>query len=313
MSETTITRNKIIFIKDSSSAWNKMKKDRYVYLMLLPAIVFTFIFSYLPLRGIIIAFMDFNVYDMFSSPWTGLTNFEELFKTPEFLTAVGNTLLSSSLSLIIGFPIPIIFALLVNELKGGIFKRFVQTVSYMPNFLSWIAVIGIVQAVYSIYGPINDILSVFGKERILFLSLQGLFLPNIILLGIWKSFGFSSILYLAALTSIDPQLYEAARIDGANKLRQAIHITLPGIKPTVVMMLIMSMGYLVGDNFELVYGLSNAYINYPVISTVVYNTGLRQGNYSMAAAFGLSQNIVGCILVLGTNKLSKMFNQGSIQ
>ena len=299
-------------IKREKNLYKRIKDHTALYILLIPAIIFTFIFVYVPLPGIVAAFMDFDMLLQFKSPWVGLDNFKEIFTTPMFLEAIINTLKLSFLTLVIGFLAAVLFALLINELRNGFFKGFVQTVSYLPYFLAWIAVIGIVQSIYSINGPVNDLIFLItGNEesKVMFLAQQSFFVPNALLLHLWKNVGWGSIIYLAAMSGIDQQLYEASHIDGASRFRQIWHITLPGIKPTFVMLLILSMGSLVSDNFELVYGLQNPYINFEVIGTVVFQQGISQGNYSLATAFGLSQGIVQFILVLTANYTSKKINE----
>jgi len=281
--------------------------------MLAPAVISVAFFSYLPLPGLAVAFMDYDFVTKFKSPWVGFDNIITILQTPMFAKAIFNTLKVSILSLFICFPLPIIFAMLLNEIKVKSFKRTIQTISYLPHFLSWISVVGIVYSFMSKDGTINDILaSCFGMERQMILSKQGLFLPLIILLDAWKGLGWNSIIYLAALTSIDAQLYEAASIDGAGKFRQLITITIPGILPTAIMLLILRMGTIFASNFELIYGLQNSFIDFEVISTVVYKFGITQGNYSIAAAFGFLEGIVSLALVAMTNYISKKVTQTSI-
>ncbi len=297
------------------SALTHIKKDYTLYLLILPAILSVLIFSYVPLPGISIAFMDFDIIDQFKSPWAGFRHFKEIVTIPQLKEAAFNTLKLGILSLITGFPLPIIFALMLNELKNGLFKRTVQTISYLPHFLSWATVIGIAYTIYSNYGPVNDLLIwITGDEnsRILLLGEQSFFVPNVLMLQIWKNLGWNTIIYLAALTSIDPELYEASFIDGAGRLKQIIYITLPGIKQTVVMLLILACGGILNDNFQLVYGLQNALINYEVISTIVYKQGLQQSQYSMATAFGLTLGLVSFLLTWGANKISKKVSEISI-
>lgn len=287
-----------------------VRKNYGVYLMLLPAVLLTFVFAYLPMPGILVAFKDYNIFKgPLGSPWSGLHNIQRVFEMPGVVQSIWNTLLLSIYTLLIGFPAPIIFALLLNEMRSMWYKRVVQTISYLPYFLSWISVIGIAINLYSMYGPINDLLVAINgpnTERTLFLANPAFFVPNILILTVWKGLGWDSIIYLAAITSIDPQLYEAAVIDGAGKVKQAWYITMPGLLPTTMILLILRLGGLFGSNFELVYGLQNPFINYEVISTVVYKMGIQQADYSLATAVGFLQGLVALILTLLANKASKM-------
>jgi len=288
-----------------------LRKNFFLYILVLPAVLLTFYFSYLPMPGVIISFMDYDVFKGFLSPWIGLENFKELFSLPLFAQATANTVYLSFLNLVIVFPIPILFALLLNEIKCTAYKRIVQTVSYLPHFLSWIAVIGMAQSVYSTYGIVNDLrINILGEatERIRFLASQGFLIPNIITLTLWKSVGWSSIIYLSAITGIDEQLYEAARVDGASKFKQCLYITIPSILPTAVMLFVLQIGSLFRDNFDLVYGLQNAFIDFETISTVIYKHGITGGNYSMATAIGLFQGGIGFVLVILANYFSKKIN-----
>ena len=283
---------------------------------MLPSIVLTFIFAYLPMPGILTAFQDYNMFKgMAGSPWVGLKHIKEIFEIPLMWGSILNTLKLSVLTIMVSFPAPIILALMINELKNGLYKRSIQTLSYLPYFLSWIAVVGITYSFFDQYGPINDLRVILlgeDAERFMFLSKQELFIPFLLLLTVWKEIGFGTIVYLAAITSIDPMLYEAAHIDGANRMKQHIHITLPGIKHTAIILLIFTLGNLFGSNFELVYGMQNPFINYDVISTVVFSSGIQQGNYSAAAAIGFTQGLVAFILTFLANKASKKVLQISI-
>lgn len=293
-----------------------VKSNYSLYLMLLPAIALTFIFSYLPMPGILVAFKDYDIFQgPFGSPWSGLKNIARVFELPGVVQSIWNTLTLSIYTLLITFPAPILFALLLNEMRIMWFKRVVQTISYLPYFLSWISVIGIAINLYSLYGPINDLLIAIGgpgTERTLFLANPDFFVPNVLILTVWKSLGWDSIIYLAAITSIDPQLYEAAKIDGAGKLKQAWYITMPGLLTTTMILLILRLGGLFGSNFELVYGLKNPFINYEVISTIVFKMGIQQADYSLATAVGFLQGIVALILTLMANKASKLVSGTAI-
>lgn len=304
-------RNTPARILKSSLKSNTMRNNMFIYILMMPAILITFIFSYVPMPGILIAFENYDIFKgYFKSPWAGLVHVIDIFRVPDLTGSIFNTILLSVLTLAFSFPMPIILALLFNELKVGVFKKTVQTISYLPYFLSWISVIGIAANLLSKYGSIND-LRVFlagagvDTERTLFLSKQELFIPLLLILTLWKEVGWNSIIYLAAISSIDVQMYEAARIDGATRFQQARFITLPCLKHTIIILLIFSMGGLFNSNFELVYGMQNPYINFDVIATVVYSRGIQQGNYSMAAAVGFLQGLIAFVLVFGTNKIAK--------
>lgn len=291
-----------------SRMWKEMMKNKYIYIMLIPGIILTFIFSYMPMSGLKMAFQDYNIYDPSASTFSGLDNFKAIFELPDAMSAIGNTMLISLLSLVVCFPITIIFALMLNEIKNVYFKKVIQTVSYLPHFLSWISVIGIVATLYSQNGIINDLLSaVFGSgyKRTNLLAIQGFFIPDVIILTTWKTLGWNSIVFLAAVTGIDQSLYEAAMLDGAGKLKQIIHITIPGILPTIMIMLLWRIASLFGDNFELIYGLQNAFVNVEVIGTIIYKNGIAGGDYGIATAFGLMQGLVNFILLVAANWISK--------
>ena len=301
--------------KNKISGWSYLNRHKQIYMLLLPGIILTFIFSYIPLMGLSVAFLDYDVFMGMKSPFVGFDNFIKILLMPQFTQAIWNTLKISLLNIFIAFPLPIIFALLLNELSKGFFKRFTQTVSYLPHFISTIAVVGIATTLLSNYGVVNDLRVAAGgegTERILFLTLQKMFVPNIITLGIWQTLGWNSVIYLATISGIDAELYEAATIDGANKFRQSWHITIPCIMNTVIIMLILRIGSLFASNFDLIYGLQNVYIDFEVISTIVYKQGITQGDYSTATALSFMQGFISLFLVLGSNWLSKKYNDVSI-
>jgi putative aldouronate transport system permease protein len=285
--------------------WRRLKKDRAFYLLLAPAILIVFIFEYMPIPGILVAFKNYDVFRGFwKSEWVGLAHIRSIVELPNMREAIWNTLWISVLSLIFLFPAPIVLALLLNELRLQLFKRIVQTLFYLPHFLSWISVIGIAYAFYSMYGPLNDLrVALFGEgtERVMYLADQSLFIPNVLLLNLWKEVGWGTIIYLAAIASVDPQLYEAAHMDGANRLRQVWHITLPSILPTIVILLILKLGGLFNANFELIYGLQNPFVDFEVIQTVVYKYGIQQGDYAMATALGFVQGVIALLLTIAAN------------
>lgn len=297
------------------SALTCIKKNKMLYIFLIPGIILVFIFSYCPLPGLLMSFMDYDMFKGFKSDWVGLDNIISIFTVPEFSKAILNTVWLSFLGIVIGFPLPIIFALMLNELKDGMFKKFTQTVSYLPHFLSTIAVIGMAVSIFSEYGILNDLrIWLFGDDtpRELFLTKQNFFVPNILILSNWKGLGWSSVIYLAAISGVDSSLYEAAIVDGAGKFRQCLHITIPSISTTIIMLFILRIGSLFNSDFELIYGLQNVYIDFEVISTVIYKQGITGGNYSVSTAFGFVQGLISLILVLITNSISKRVDDVSL-
>lgn len=285
----------------------KIYKNRYLYLMVAPAALILLFFSYGPMPGLVMAFQDFSIFRGFlDSEWVGLENFITIFTQSKFTTAIFNTVWVSVLSLVLTFPAPIVLALLINEIKNKYFKSFVQTASYLPHFLSWLSVVGLVQLLFSRDGLINDFLVALGAEqRITFLAQQENFIWFIIGTTLWKEVGWSTIVHLANLTSINPDLYEAAEVDGAGYFAKLWYITLPHMLPTVVILLIFQLGKLFMSNFDLIYGLQNPFIDFEVISTIIYQTGIKSGNYSVSTAIGLVEGLVALTLVLTTNKLAK--------
>lgn len=291
-----------------SDLFKQLARHKFIYLLLLPATFFVILFSYVPMTGLKMAFQDYNIYVPEASEWIGLQNFRDIFSIKECIDGIKNTFIIGILSLVICYPITIIFALLLNELRNSIFKKVVQTISYLPHFLSWISVIGIVTSIYSQHGIVNDILVAItggAHERVLYLAEQWFFIPNVIILTLWKTLGWNSVIFLAAMTGIDNSLYEAAEIDGASRFKQVLHITIPGIMPTIMIMLLWRIAALFTDNFELIYGLQNSFVNVEVIGTIIYKNGIAGGNYQMTTAFGLMQGIVNFVFLIGANYLSK--------
>lgn len=288
----------------------RLKKYVFVYILLAPALIATFVFNYLPLPGILIAFKDYDIFEgILKSPWAsdfGLKYIKDIFQVPMIYQSIFNTLYISVLLLIIGFPAPILLALLLNEVRNSGFRRVIQTLSFLPHFLSWISVIAIVYSFYAISGPLNDFLAIFFGEgaRQMFMAKQSLFVPNVIIINLWKELGWSCVIYLAAIAALDVQQYEAACIDGATRFQQIRYITIPGIIPTAMILLILRLGGLFASNFELIYGLQNPFINFEVISTVVFKSGIQQANYSMATAVGFMNGVVAFVLTFASNKIS---------
>lgn len=285
----------------------KIWNDRFLYLLLLPSVVYILFFSYVPFNGVKIAFQNYDIFNPELSKWVGLRNFKQIFSEKGIYITIWNTLLLSLLTLITEFPITIIFALLINEVTSSGFKKVVQTISYLPHFLSWISVIGIATSLCARDGVINNLICLItGRtEPILFMSEQWFFIPNVIILSIWKEMGWGSIIYLAAIAGVDESLYEAAMLDGAGRLKQVWYVTLPCILPTIVIMLIWRIGGLLGSNFELVYGLQNPFIDFEVISTFIYKRGIAGGDYSISTAYGLFNGVVNAILLLLANYFAK--------
>lgn len=293
--------------RGTGQVWREVNKNKFIYFLLAPTIILVILFSYVPFYGVKMAFQDYNIYDPSKSEWVGFKYFMEIFSSKELLLSIWNTIYISLLSIILVFPTSIIFALLLNEVKDGLFKRSVQTCSYLPHFLSWISVIGIVTALYAKNGPINDLICLItgGTERRLFMAEQGMFVPNIIILSIWKELGWGSVVYLAAISGIDASLYEAATIDGAGKLRQAWSVTIPQLMPTIIIMIIWKIGSIFSSNFDLIYGMQNAFINFETIQTVIYKQGIEGGDYAMTTAFGLAQGVVNIIMLFMANTFAK--------
>lgn len=293
---------------------NRLKRDRHLYLMLLPVVVFYLLFKYAPMLGEMIAFKDYRFADgILGSKWVGLKHFHSLFASLDFWRVLRNTLLLNVYSLVFGFPVPILLALLLNEVRKEWYKRTVQNLLYLPHFISWAVLGGIFIAMLSpSTGVVNMVLTrVFGMEPIYFMASSGWWPVAYTLSGIWREAGWGTILYLAAMASIDPQLYEAAKMDGASKLRQIWHITLPGIRGTIAILLVLRMGHMMDVGLEQTLVLQNASVLdvADVISTYVYRVGLQNMNYSYTTALGLFQSLVGLVLVLSVNRAIRLFGE----
>lgn len=300
----------------SKKILSSMVRDRYLYLLLVPFVAFYVIFEYFPMYGLQIAFKNYNIAQGISgSPWVGLEFFRKFFTGPYFYRVLRNTLAINLLSLVVGFPIPIILALLLNDVRNQLFKRVSQTLVYIPHFISTVVVVGLVTNFLSpSNGLINIIIEHLGGEKVYFLTKPEYFRSIFISMNIWKEAGFSSIIYLASLAAVDVQLYEASTIDGANKWKQLIHVTIPGIAPTIIIMLIMKVGHLLDLGYEAIILLYQpvTYETADVISTYVYRSGLMEGQYSLATAVGVFNGIVAFILVYAANKISKKVSETSM-
>lgn len=284
-------------------------RQRYLFIALLPALIYYIIFHYGPMYGLTIAFKDFNFSKgIMGSEWVGFKNFAMFLSTRDFRTVLSNTLIISLMQLVIGFPIPILFALLLNEVRSKSYKRVIQTISYMPHFFSWVVLAGIfIEILSPSRGLVNVILTNLGLEPIHFMADKGWFRWVLVFSSIWKEMGWNSIIYLAALTGIDASLYEAASIDGASKMKQMYYVTIPSIMPIVSMMLIMSIGKLLNDNFDQIMNMYNpaVYSVSDVISTYVYRMGLVDFKYSFATAVDVFKNIISFMLVILANSVAK--------
>ncbi|GIP36652.1 sugar ABC transporter permease [Paenibacillus sp. J2TS4] len=287
-----------------------------LYTMILPGVLYFAVFKYIPLTGSIIAFQDYNVFDgVWGSKFVGLKHFVNLFTYPEFYSVLTNTALISLYKLFFGFPAPILLALLLNEVRKALFKRTIQTVLYLPHFLSWVIAGGlIINFLSPSSGVVNEIIRSFGGEPIFFLQEPKYFRSIIVGSGIWKEVGWNTIIYLAALTGINPDLYEAAEVDGAGKLRQAISITLPSLMPTIIVLLLLNIGNILDLGFEQIYMFLNplVYDTGEVFDTYIYRIGLLGGQFSYTTAIGIFKSIVGFILLFGANYISKKVTDNSI-
>ncbi|MBB6671794.1 ABC transporter permease [Cohnella nanjingensis] len=290
-------------------------KHKFIYLMILPTFIYFLVFSYVPMIGIIIAFKDIQLFKgIWASPWVGLEHFRTFFSSIQFNRLMGNTLTISLSRILFGFPIPILFALLLNEVRIGVFKKAVQTITYFPHFLSWVIFGGIIYNLLGPIGAVNLILDLLGMEKIDFMTNPSIFRGMLIVTGILKEFGWGAIIYLAALSGIDGTLYEAARIDGAGKLRQIWHITLPGIRSTIVLMFVLSLAGIMDAGMEQILILANplVYSTSDIIDTYVYRIGLQESNFGLATAVGLFKGVIGTILIVLGNMIVRRTGERSI-
>lgn len=295
-----------------------IKRNKDAYLIMLPIIVYYILFCYKPMYGIIIAFKDFSpAAGILESDWTsshGFQHFIDFFSSYYFGRILKNTLVISLTSLVLGFPAPIIFALLLNEIRNVKFKRTIQTISYMPHFISAVVVTSLIRIFVSEKGMVTSFLTLFGMERIPLLSKPELFVPIYVLSGIWQGLGWGAIIYLAALAGINQELYEAAEIDGANRWKQTLHVTLPGISGTVIIMLLLNMGSIMSVGHEKIILLYNEgiYKTADVISTFVYRKGLLDFQWSYSAAVGIFNSVINFIIIVIFNRISRKVTEISL-
>ena len=283
--------------------------------MVIPVLAFYILFHYKPMYGAIMAFMDYNPRLGFSgSEWVGFANFTRFFESPYFVKLLRNTLLLSVYGIIFGFPAPIILALLLNEIKSTKFKKAVQTITYLPHFISLVVVTGIIKEFCQSTGLINDIIVALGGSRSALLQNPDLYRTIYIVSDIWQGVGWGSIIYLSALSGIDQQLYEAAEIDGAGRWKQMLNVTLPGIAPTIITMLIMRLGQVLGSSYEKTILLYNeaVYETADVISSYIYRVGLLDRDWGYSAAIGLFNSVINLLLLIAANKISKRVSETSL-
>lgn len=290
-------------------------RDWHLYLLILPGLLYFLVYKYLPMFGLLMAFQDFSPFlGFFDSPWVGLKHFKTMFEDKEALQVIWNTLEISLLQILFAFPLPILLALMINELRNAVYKRLIQSMVYLPHFLSWVVVVGIFVVFLKSDGLVNQFLQSLGIDQIPFLTSPEWFKPLIVFQVIWKESGWGTIIILAALAGVNPQLYEAAVIDGANRWQQMWHITLPAIRSTIVILLILRLGSVMDTGFEQIFLMLNPFTMEVgnVLDTYVYFKGIQQGDISFATAVGLFKGTVGLVLVVIANRLAKRFGEGGI-
>ncbi|MFB5673386.1 ABC transporter permease [Paenibacillus terreus] len=297
------------FVKD-------IVRDRWMYVLLLPGVLYFVIFKYFPMAGLVMAFQDYKPHlGFWESPWVGLKHFERFFTEPQFWMLFRNTFLLAVYNLVFFFPLPIILALMLNEVRVKMFQRFVQTVVYLPHFVSWVVAVGIFYVLFTTEGGVvNEFIARLGMEKIPFLLSEEWFRTMIVSQSIWKEAGWGTIIFLAALSGVDLQLYEAARIDGAGRWRQLWHITLPAIRSTIVILFILRLGSFLDTGFEHIFLMLNSMNREvgEVFDTYVYMKGLTQAQYSYSAAVGMFKSLVGLVLVIGANRLAKKMGEEGV-
>ncbi|WP_169084267.1 ABC transporter permease [Paenibacillus sp. PL91] len=315
MQETVIQQARVPQPR-TSELKKRLWKNKWLYVMLLPGVFYFIIFKYIPMFGLAIAFQDYKPFKgIGGSEWVGFKHFERLFTEPDFLNILTNTLLLFGMNILFFFPVPIILALMLNEVRLSFFKRTFQTLIYLPHFMSWVIIVSIgFVMLTSDGGIVNELLAYFGFEKVNFLLSPEWFRPTYIIQVIWREAGWGTIIYLAAIASVDPGLYEAARMDGAGRLRQVWHITLPAIRSVIIILLILKIGDVLELGFEHVYLLLNS-MNRDVaeiIDTYVYTAGLRQGQFSYSTAIGFFKSFIGLVLVMAANRLAKKMGEEGV-
>lgn len=278
----------------------RLKREWSYHVLLLPGVILTFIFSYLPIYGIVMAFQNYNPgLGFIGSPWVGLENFRMVFQTPQFLRAIYNTFYISIFKIVLQTLASVSFALMLNEVRITSAKRIFQTIVYVPNFVSWVIMAGILLNLLASDGMVNSIIKALGGKPVQFISNRGVFPWTIILTDVWKTFGFGTVVYLASITSIDPELYESAVIDGAGRWKQTRYVTIPLLYPIIILMVVLALGNVLSAGFDQVYNLYSPAV-YPtgdIIDTFVYRLGLQNGKYAIGTAVGLFKSVISCTLI----------------
>lgn len=297
-------------------SWKSVKRNKFLYLLALPGLIYFILFKYVPMWGILIAFQNYSPYTGFwHSDWVGFDHFRRLFSSPDFLLLFRNTMAINLLNLLFFFPLPIILALLLNELRFFLYKKIVQSIIYLPHFLSWVIIVGISFLMLSKSdGIVNMMLQSAGLAKIDFLTNANLFWIVLTAQSMWKEAGWGTIIFLAAIAGVDPQLYEAAKIDGAGRFRQTWHVTLPAIRNVIIILLILRIGQIMDVGFEQVFLMMNGAVSEvaDVFDTYVFRLGVRQGQFSFSTAVGLFKSVVGLILVIGANRLAKRYGEEGV-
>ena len=302
---------KKLLAQKKKSTWHIIMINHQYYLMILPALFVVFLFHYIPMYGLTVAFREFR-FDtgIFTWPWDGWNNFAffiRFFRWHNFWDLIRNTIVISGMKMIFGFPVPIIFALMLNEVRNLRFKRIVQTISYLPHFISWVVVLTILNQFLSVDGLINQSRRAAGLDPVFYLNLQSIFYPLVYFSSIWKNVGYSAIIYVAALAGVDPSLYEAAIVDGANKMRRVWHISLPSILPTIAILFILRFSTILKAGWDQIYlmRMPGNITRSQILDTYVIEVGLEGGQFGNATAVSLFQSVIGLILVLLVNKIAK--------
>lgn len=303
-------------VKVKRKTWVQVKRNYELYLFLLPILLVYLVFKYYPMYGVQIAFKDFSPSQgIWGSEWVGFKHFIDFFDSYNFWTIMSNTLTLSFLSLVFGFPAPVIIAILLNQMLGKRYKKFIQTVIYAPHFISTVVLVGMLNVFLSPNsGIVNHLITLFGGEPILFMADEGWFRPLYILSGIWQETGFSTIIYLAALAGVNPELHEAAIMDGASKWKRVWYVDIPGILPTIVILLILALGNIMSIGFEKAF-LMQSDLNYAasnIIPTYVYELGIQKAQYSFSTAVGLFNSVINIILIVTVNRVARKLTETSL-